>query len=448
MRNTAEFAEFVKNARGASTQEQINNAGGPVRQTQSRIENGEDFEITKGMLDMLDKAHKRPPGFFDAILQTENPVPASFNERCYRDAQFTPIVGYHAQTGYAHELPRRLQVTTGPFGFYPLFGMLNTPGIGTVLVDIATLRNHADGATDLPELLDRWGQRHPKSTPWTTVPELHLHHGFRPLIIDPLSAVSTLGQARDLVRRITNPTLGRSTDMDNATEHLAVTVALTAYLAKSQAMTTYQVLDQLTEMHELKSRGSRFGGHDPVREALDRFFSSGQLPATYRSPTEEIHRLLAGLQRLKTAFTHLEFMDPSVPPNVVTPPVTDFKALASSGPALIIYDGRQTPEFPAVTASGLANTPGRTAGELLIVAPAAVDGIERQDGYFVALRAPQHAERTPSKDYAELKVMATARPAADADSGSVPPTPLHRSFLGVFTADSRHSSMPIFLPGQ
>lgn len=443
MRNTPEFAEYVKKARGERTQEQIDDLGGPVRQTQSRIENAEAFEISSGMLSMLDKAHDEAPGFFDAILRTGHPVPAKISELRYRNAQIIPtvgFVGYEVQSSQERELPRRLQMTTGHYGLFPLLGMLNNPGIGTVLVDTATLNGRVKGVSDLPDVFEVWRSRHPESTPWTTVPDLHLRYGFRPLIIDPLSAVTTLGQARDLVRRITGPTVDRlTTDL----EHLAVTVALTAYLAKSQAMTTYQVLDQLTEMHELESRGSRFGGHDPVREAMDRFFSSGQLPATYRPVNPEIHRLLAGLQRLKAEFTHLDFADPSAPPYAVCPQVTDFAALASSGPALIFYDGRTGRKIPALIASGLANTAGRAPGELLIIAQHAVEGVAQQDGYLIVMRTESLQRQCSDGGYAGLQVMAIA--SADTSEAT---SQLYRSFLGVLTSDDRHIAMPIFMPGE
>lgn len=433
MRNTIEFAEYVKNARGARTQDQIDGLGGPVRQTQSRIENAEPFEITGDMLDKLDRAHQMAPGFFAALLRTGHLVSPEFRGLRYCDAKSTPIVGYQAQTYLPREFPRRLQMITRPFGFFPLLGILGIPGFGTVLIDVAAL----DGR-ELPELLEKWERQHTGSTVWTTVPELGRLGGFQPLIIDPLSSITTLGQARDLVHRIIDLTLVSS---HNDVEDLAVTVALTAYLAKSQSITTYEVLELFIEIQNVIR-----SGNEAFRDALARFFSPGQLPATYRRPNPDVHQLLGHLQRLKTAFTHLEFTDPAAPPNVVCPPVTDFAALASGGPALIIYDGQKTPEMPALIARGLANTPGHAAGELIIIAPTAVYGVEPQDAYVVAARDVQSPERKwQDQGYAELKVMAVAYTDKGRDEA---PQPLYRSFLGVLTTDDRSSAMPIFLPGE
>lgn len=441
MRNTLEFAEFVRNARGRRTQEEINELGGPVRQTQSRIERAEAFEITSGMLDMLDRAHKEPPGFFAAILRTGHPVPASFRERRYRDAQFTPILGHHAHTGEERELPRRLQAITGPYGIYPLLGMLNAPQIGTVLVDAHRLTDGADGLAALSLLVHNWIERHGTNA-WTTAPELLGHYAYQPLIIDPLSAITTLAQARDLVNRIIIPTMGNAAA---DTEDLAVTVALTAYLAKSQSVTTYEVLDAFTEIQ--RSQFTMTDPFEPVRNGIERFFSSGQIPAPYRRPNAEVHRLLASLQRVKSAFTHLEFTDPAAVPFVACPPVTDFAALARSGPALIIYDGRKTPEMPALIASGQANTSGQPDGELLVITPHGIVGIEEQDGHVVVVRADQQllGPQWPGEGYAGLEIFAPASTHNDHDHDL---RPLHRAFLGVFITDDRHSAMPVFLPAE
>jgi hypothetical protein len=445
MRNTPEFAEYVKMARGERTQEQIDDLGGPVRQTQSRIENAEAFEITSGMLSMLDKAHDEAPGFFDAILRTGHPVPAKISELRYRNAQIIPVVGfvgYDVQSSQERELPRRLQMTTGRYGIFPLLGMLNNPGIGTVLVDTATLNGRVKGVSDLPDVFEAWRSRHPESTPWTTVPDLHLRYGFQPLIIDPLSAVTTLGQARDLVRRITGPTVDILT---TDPEHLAVTAALTAYLARSLSITTYEVLDLFTETQGATAKTNMWVSprNQPIKDAMDRFFSSAQLPATYRPVNPEIHRLMAGLQRLKAEFTHLDFTDPSAPPFGLCPPVTDFAALASSGPALVFYDGRKTREVPALIASGLANTAGGAPGELLIIAQHAVEGIAQQDGYLIVMRTKSLQRQCSDGGYAGLQVMAIA--SADTSEAT---SQLYRSFLGVLTSDDRRTAMPIFMPGE
>lgn len=199
MKNTEEFGRRVLAARGQRSQTFVDQQGGPYRQLLSRIENGDDIDITDATLTKIDTALHWTPGFAEALLYATQPAPDT-PEQLHEAEHPHRLLGYNR----AGEAIEGTNLIACNLAFYALFPMLAARST-TTLIDINVVSPSSvgmagiDDSGALAKLIEQWPGRTTRTGVLADDPRLG-GADLEPIAIDPIRGLESLTAARRLAK--------------------------------------------------------------------------------------------------------------------------------------------------------------------------------------------------------------------------------------------------------
>lgn len=199
MKNTEGFGRRVLAARGQRSQTDVDQQGGPYRQLLSRIENGDDIDITDATLTKIDTALHWTPGFAEALLYATQPAPDAPEQ--LREAEHPHHLLGYTRHGEAIEGTNFIVCN---LAFYALFPMLAARSTAT-LIDINAVSPSSIGMVEicdsgaLAKLIEQWPGRTTRTGVLADDPRLG-GADLEPIAIDPIRGLESLTAARRLAK--------------------------------------------------------------------------------------------------------------------------------------------------------------------------------------------------------------------------------------------------------
>lgn len=199
MKNTEEFGRRVLAERGQRSQTDVDQQGGPYRQLLSRIENGDDIDITDATLTKIDNALHWTPGFAEALLYATQPAPDTPEQLHGQVENPHRLLGYNRH-GDAIEGTNLIACN---LAFYALFPMLAARST-TTLVDINVVGPFLgmvgiSNSGALAKLVEQWPGRTTRTGVLADDPRLG-GADLDPIAIDPIRGIESLTAARRLAK--------------------------------------------------------------------------------------------------------------------------------------------------------------------------------------------------------------------------------------------------------
>ena len=344
--NTALFAEFVKAARGTAnlTQDNLHEQGGPYRQMQGKVENGELHELDTTLLMQYDRAYGWPRGYAAAVAQAAayasgeladglpdegRPHLASLYKPDMRSFA-SPVLGFNAATG--RPVGADVPVLTN-ISFDVLRAIVDSRA-GTTLLDINVGDQHSLHEVAHGELAV---ERQRKLYRTTAPGEGALAYGVGscdPIAVDPFTDLTGMADARRLARGL----LGLTSSNHTTIERAAVTfLAIAAF-----GTDPFDTIAAIASGGPLLTEFTAF---------WETFRDEHSLGAHLTQPDREACRLLDGLGRARVSALDLK-IGPHVEghkrkPTYSAPATMRSLVLTEPGQdCVVFYDSAVAPETP------------------------------------------------------------------------------------------------------
>lgn len=345
--NTAPFAEFVKASRSTAglTQDNLHERGGPYRQMQGKVENGELHELDTPLLMQYDRAYGWPRGYAAAVaeaaayasgdlpdgLPDENrPHLASLYKPDMRSFA-SPIIGFNAATGRPVGDDRPILTN---ISFDVLRAIVDSRA-GTTLLDINVGDQHSLHEVAHGDLAAKRRRKLYRTTAPGEGPLAYSVGSCDPIAIDPLTDLDNMADARQLARGL----LGmRSLSPAPTIEGAAVTFLAIAAFGK----------DPFDTITAIASGGPLLTEFIAFWET---FRDEHSLGAHVTRPDRQACRLLDGVSQARVSALDLRISPPDEGRQrkpTYSPPTT-MRSLVLTEPGqdrVVFYDSDTAPETP------------------------------------------------------------------------------------------------------
>lgn len=344
--NTTLFADFIRTTRVDVdlSQDSLHERGAPYRQLQGRIENAELHELDTAVLQQYDRAYGWPRGYAAAVAQAaayscgelvsdalsrgDRPTLASLYEP---ETYCAPaVLGFDPSTGQPVSVTTPLLTN---ITFEDLRGIVDSRSGPLVLdVNVTDHRSVREVATGSLAVERR------RALYRSTAGEGSLHHIShlaKPIAIDPLTALTTMSEARRLARAL----LAIYPATETTVERAAFTFMALAAFGKDPFTTITALLTGAPLSADFAAFWDDFRDLDSVDAELAR-------------PDLHACRLIAGLCTARTSALGLEIGRPfegqQRTPHYSRPrTIRNDELVSATQDSVVFYDSLTAPETPA-----------------------------------------------------------------------------------------------------